>query len=392
MEVEEQDHSWKLTLVNQARSWSPNKDLLHPVYVLTRKGNPFQLQSLHGVLEVSWGHRYWVTAVALPRWINTYNCLGLVKNACGPILDHHCAMWCDNTRLSEELIECSTGSFVQVHVEALVSDLVRIDLQAALERSIATLHLPVKRLSDNQVMMKVFVPHGCTCFSGTSFVCISEFENWQAVLMAAGRRAYPCRNPDSMVFYRVHSAIEEVSAILDPITKHFILADANAQEHTRTVVFAIFTSQYEFVGACHWTRVTKVWDIFDLCGGTKGWVIYHNNQRLRHHRVSVHHGDYFACYERWDLGSPIRGDLTASTSEAEVAPLLPDCPIVDAPASSQVDVPGVVITDQPLSDAVSVTSSTCLPYSILHTVDLSGLPRCKDSGILRSFAITFVGE
>jgi len=44
LEFEEQGHSWKLTMVNQARSWSPNKDLLHPVYVLTRKGDPFQLQ------------------------------------------------------------------------------------------------------------------------------------------------------------------------------------------------------------------------------------------------------------------------------------------------------------------------------------------------------------
>ena len=44
LEVEEQNHSWKLTAVNRARSWSPNKDLLHPVYVLNRKGDPFHLQ------------------------------------------------------------------------------------------------------------------------------------------------------------------------------------------------------------------------------------------------------------------------------------------------------------------------------------------------------------
>ena len=41
LEVETQNHSWKLTAVNGARSWSPNKDLLNPVYVLTRKGDPF---------------------------------------------------------------------------------------------------------------------------------------------------------------------------------------------------------------------------------------------------------------------------------------------------------------------------------------------------------------
>ena len=308
LEVETQNHSWKLTAVNGARSWSPNKDLLNPVYVLTRKGDPFHLQRPHGVFEVIWGHRYWVTALALPKWINTYHCVGLLKNACGPMLSDCCAMWCDDSRLREELVECHIGSFVQVHIETAFCDLVRIDLQAALQRSMDTLHLPVKRLQDNQVMMKVFVPHGVTCYSSTTFVCISQFENWQAVLIAAGKRAYPGRNPDTMIYHRVHSSLVEVSSLFDPVTNHFILADSEEQEYTRTVVFAVFTSRYEFIGACHWTRVTQVWDILDLCGGDKGWAVYHNNQRLRHHKVSVHHGDVFACYERNNCNTNFQAD------------------------------------------------------------------------------------
>ena len=308
LEVETENHSWKLTAVNGARSWSPNKDLLNPVYVLTRKGDPFHLQRPHGVFEVTWGHRYWVTALALPKWINTYHCVGLLKNACGPMLSDSCAMWCDDSRLREELVECHIGSFVQVHIETAFCDLVRVDLQAALQRSMDTLHLPVKRLQDNQVMMKVFVPHGVTCYSSTTFVCISQFENWQAVLIAAGKRAYPGRNPDTMIYHRVHSSLVEVSSLFDPVTNHFILADSEEQEYTRTVVFAVFTSRYEFIGACHWTRVTQVWDILDLCGGNKGWAVYHNNQRLRHHKVSVHHGDVFACYERNNCNTPFQAD------------------------------------------------------------------------------------
>ena len=308
LEVETENHSWKLTAVNGARSWSPNKDLLNPVYVLTRKGDPFHLQRPHGVFEVTWGHRYWVTALALPKWINAYHCVGLLKNACGPMLSDSCAMWCDDSRLREELVECHIGSFVQVHIETAFCDLVRVDLQAALQRSMDTLHLPVKRLQDNQVMMKVFVPHGVTCYSSTTFVCISQFENWQAVLIAAGKRAYPGRNPDTMIYHRVHSSLVEVSSLFDPVTNHFILADSEEQEYTRTVVFAVFTSRYEFIGACHWTRVTKVWDILDLCGGNKGWAVYHNNQRLRHHKVSVHHGDVFACYERNNCNTPFQAD------------------------------------------------------------------------------------
>ena len=170
---------------------------------------------------------------------------------------------------------------------------------------IHTLHLPDRSLQDDLVQMKVFVPQGVTCFSGATFSCTSSFENWQTVLREEGRRIYPGRNPDNMIFHGVHQAIEEVCPIFEPAVKHFILADADEQERTRTVVFAIFASEFEFFGACHWTPTTRVWDILDLCGGEKGWIIYHNNRRLRYQRVSVHHEDFFACYERCEC-TPLR--------------------------------------------------------------------------------------
>ena len=194
-----------------------------------------------------------------------------------------------------------------MHIRATCSDLVRIDLQAALQRSIHTLHLPGAPLQDDLVQMKVFIPQGVSCFSGATFDCTSTFENWQQVLKEEGQRVCPGRNPDTMIFHRVNIAIEEVCPCFEPAAKHFILADTAEQEQTRTVVFAIFTSRFEFFGACHWTPTTRVWDILDLCGGESGWVIYHNNQKLRHHRGSVRHGDFIACYERGEC-TPILQD------------------------------------------------------------------------------------
>ena len=55
LEIEENDQSWMLTAVNRACTWSPNKDLSYPAYVLTRKGNPFHLLRPHGVFEVIMG-------------------------------------------------------------------------------------------------------------------------------------------------------------------------------------------------------------------------------------------------------------------------------------------------------------------------------------------------
>ena len=136
-----------------------------------------------------------------------------------------------------------------------------------------------------------------------TFDCSSSFENWQKALIEEGCRVFSGKNPDTMVFHRVHKSIEEVCPVFEPDVKHFILADSEEHEHTRIVVFAIFTARFEFFGACHWTPVTQVWDVLDLCGGERGWIIYHNNQRLQHLKVMVHQGDFFACYERCD-GNP----------------------------------------------------------------------------------------
>ena len=137
-------------------------------------------------------------------------------------------------------------------------------------------------------------------------------------------------------------AIEEVCPSFEPAVKHFILADTEEQEHTRTVVFAIFTSRFEFFGACHWTPTTRVWDILDLCGGESGWVIYHNNQKLRHQRVSVHQGDFFACYERGDC-TPILQDEHMTTDIAQ-----------GWVANSPSPLPGDVADSAPVVPTVSV--------------------------------------
>ena len=115
--------------------------------------------------------------------------------------------------------------------------------------------------------------------------------------MEEGRRVYPGKSPDTMIFLGVHKSIEKVCPVFEPAVKDFILADSDEQEHKRTVVFAIFTARFEFFGASHWTPVTQVWDILDLCEGERGGL-------LQHQKVMVHQGDFFACYERCDSNPP----------------------------------------------------------------------------------------
>ena len=95
------------------------------------------------------------------------------------MLASSCAMWCDDTRLSEEIIiECHIGSFDQVQIKTRLNHLVRIDLQAAVQRSIHTLPLPGKTLHDDQVKMKILVPQGSHMFLWHNLGLHPPFENW----------------------------------------------------------------------------------------------------------------------------------------------------------------------------------------------------------------------
>ena len=193
--------------------------LLPDVHAYTQR-KPISQPPPSRVFEVIWGHRQWTTAIALPKWVNNYHCLGLLAQACGPILTSRkesCAMSCDNTRLSEELIECHIGSFVQVHIRTHCSDLVRIDLQAALQRSIQTLHLPVHQLPDELVKMKVFVPQGVTCFSSETFDSTSPFEYWQKALMDQGRRVYPLVTTSSSPLPLLSDLASQFDDSADPV-------------------------------------------------------------------------------------------------------------------------------------------------------------------------------
>ena len=46
-------------------------------------------------------------------------------------------------------------------------------------------------------------------------------------------------------------------------------------------------------------------------------MVYHNNQRLGHHKVSVHHSDVFACYERNNFNTPFQADRVGHDAAME---------------------------------------------------------------------------
>ena len=79
--------NWFLCKVNPARRYARDPALCNPTHVLVLRTESLLQQRPHGLLEVSWGSRDWVTAIAAPRFINGYNCMAMMKNICGPVFE-----------------------------------------------------------------------------------------------------------------------------------------------------------------------------------------------------------------------------------------------------------------------------------------------------------------
>ena len=339
--------NWFLCKVNPARRFARDPALCNPTYVLVLRTESLLQQRPHGLLEVSWGPREWLTAIAAPRFINEYNCMARVKNICGPVFERLNDLWCDGTRLREELAECRTGFFLQIHLAWQVSDQIGDDLRVALDNSLHSLHLPHRRISDSQVVLQIFVAKGSTCYSGTKFVTIAESKHWETQLIAAGRRACPASYGNVVQYRPVHCSMDETGALHDRRLRSFVVTESGPEERTtRCIVVAVYTPLYSHVGACNWPRSTCQWDLFALCGRGKYWVIYHNCQRLSRDNVGLNDGDFLALFERrvearpladyaaFEVPDPSRGFLANGPER-----ILFDTPYSADDASSRGDAP-----------------------------------------------------
>ena len=326
--------NWFLCKVNPARRYARDPALCNPTYVLVLRTESLLQQRPHGLLEVSWGSRDWVTAIAAPRFINGYNCMAMMKNICGPVFERLNEIWCDGTRISEELAECRTGFFLQFHLVWQVSDQIKDDLQVALDNSLHSLHLPHRRIGDSQVVLQIFVAKGSTCYSGTKFMTIVESKNWETHLIAAGRRACPT-NYGNVVHYRpVHRSMDETGALHDRRLRSFVVTETSPDEReTCCIVVAVYTPLYSHVGACNWPRSTCQWDLFALCGRGKYWVLYHNCQRLARDNIELNDGDFLALFERNFEARPL-ADFAAFEDQDSSRGFLADSPeriLLDTP-------------------------------------------------------------
>ena len=294
----EEEISWMLTEVDISRMQSLCNDLHCPCYILTlRNGSGLHLRA-HCVLEVTFRNCEYVEAISLPPMVNTYVVMGLLSSSFGHILERNCRILLNGHPLTEELIECQTGHFLQVDVFRVISERVAVDLRRMLCRYLWRVHLPLKMLSDGRRLLQLFVPRGGTPFSGALITSVSSLENWNSALLQVARLAFPARDPDMMRFYQVHHSFEQVQPQAEFVFS-FILGEVDElDDDTCVIVVTVNTRDSKTTGACMWPKSTSIWRLFDVCLTGRPWTVYHNNQKMNHCNVYVNNGDYFACYEK----------------------------------------------------------------------------------------------
>ena len=315
----------KLTMVHNSRKTAFDPVLCNPTYVVTLTSDPHQRRRPHCLLEITWGSRCWLVATALPRWICIYSCQALLCSICGPVLEGIHEAKLNGTRLTTVLVECYTGSFLQISLTWQHNSFIMDDLQLALSQRLHLVHLPLKCVPDCQRKITVYVAYGRSCYTSTSFTCAADSKQWESDLIATGRLALPKWGKSDYHFYPVHVSFEEHATLHDPQHRHFVLADPSliSASH-RVVIVKIGTPTYEWVGACTWPASTSQWELLDLAGRGRQWDVYHNCLPLPTNldlKTQVRNGDYFALFERLENESRLGHDpLLPSASSPQVSP------------------------------------------------------------------------
>ena len=293
-----EDTTWQLTEVDVSRMRSYCSDLHYPTYILTLRNWGNMHPRAHCILEVSFRNYEYVEAISLPPFINTYVVMELLASLIGHILEGNCCILLNGNLLTEELVECQTGNFLQVDVFRVNSERVAVDLRQMLSKFLWRVHIPLRTLEDGQHLIQLFVPRGGTPFSGTLICSQSSWENWSPALRHLALLAFPARDPDMQRFYRVHHSLEQVQPHSN-IVFSFILGALNElDDNTCVIVVTVKTRDSTTTGACMWPKSTSIWRLFDLCLTGREWSVYHNNQKMNHCNVLVNNGDHFSCYEK----------------------------------------------------------------------------------------------
>ena len=293
-----EDTTWQLIEVDVSRMRSYCSDLHYPSYILTlRNGGNMHLRA-HCILEVSFRNYEYVEAISLPPFINTYVVMELLASLIGHILEGNCSILLNGNLLTEELVECQTGNFLQVDVFRVNSERVAVDLRQMLSKYLWRVHTPLRTLEDGQHLIQLFVPRGGTPFSGTLISSQSSWENWGPALRQLARLTFPARDPDMQRFYRVHHSLEQVQPHSDVVFSFILGALNEFDDNTCVIVVTVKTRDSTTTGACMWPKSTSIWRLFDLCLTGREWSVYHNNQKMNHSNVLVNNGDHFSCYEK----------------------------------------------------------------------------------------------
>lgn len=231
----------------------------------------------------------------------------------------------NGTLLTTALVECHTGSFLQISLTWQHNAFIMDDVHMAFSQRLHLVHLPLKIAPDSERKITVYVANGRTCYTSSTFTCTVTSKDWQAELIATGRRALPKWSEADCQYFPVHVSFEEHATLHDPQLRHFVIADPSLTSYKhRVVIVTVDTPVYSWAGACTWPVLTAQWELLDFAGRGKQWDVYHNCLPIpanSDRNVHIQNGDYFALFERLEKGSlPERGSVPSSASSYQVSP------------------------------------------------------------------------
>ena len=298
--------TWWLCRIHESSVLSAMPILGYANYVLVLENEYVNLgRRPHGLMELVCGDDSYLFPTVLPEWLNW----PLLQAFLEPISHcNHFGMgmmgFYNGDRLSQRLVQCNSGFFVQVHYISTVFFLREL-LHGA--RVLAnTLHVTEVHPAARRVRRSaVFIAGGASLLASRYYETMDFHE--RRVIMGDLRNRFPDLTDKNFDLVPVHSSMSDIDPVASFVRQRFVLAPFEEEGEAALLVSVILKLDlppYQKTGAIIVPPVLRKDNlvmqtgVYLICGPIgELCTCYHNGLELRSDRqVRVHQGDFFVCW------------------------------------------------------------------------------------------------
>ena len=316
---------WRVSVVDTYRARSHNRLLESPTMILVPMNSYADFeQRPHGVLEVVFPHLVHTFGTILPQRINW----PILRNFLVPLLPiglglHRVEMWYNDQLVTEELVDCNSGFFVQVSIA--IGTLPMNYFFPAQDMWTPLLHVQWMGLPAGMHLIQVHVPGGTALGYSTTIQAVGISTRWEDWLPQFIHQSPFWGSQMTFTVQEVQRASRVEAPVCMRRSRHVVLIPTVGMDTFPIVVFVSINCPSTIVYGAVFTPammnlsgVLELLEISSMCTNLQDepCVCYHNGRLMTEQDEHFTHADFLSCYQ--GRSYTMQQDEVLSISDCEI--------------------------------------------------------------------------